>query len=115
MTSKRQRQQRNAARAASNEVFKKTRLEARSLPTAQSEIDDNKLITVDTSDTEGEETWFWNESANETNSDTEEEGDDVDGLDSDLEESRTERAVSPTQMKWNKEGGYKLCGAYGKG
>ncbi len=94
MTSKRQRAQRNAARVASNEVFKKRRLEARSLPTVQSKIDDDKLSTIDTSDTEGEEeTWFWNESANETNSDTEEDGDDVDGLDLDLEESRTERAV----------------------
>lgn len=93
MKSKRQRQQRNAARAASNEVFKKRRLAARSLPTTQSKIDDDKLSTIDTSDTEGEETWFWNESANETNSDTEEEGDDVDGLDMDWEESRTERAI----------------------
>lgn len=72
MTSKRQRKQRNAARAASNEVFKKRRLVARSFPNlAQSMIDDSKLSTVDTRVTEGElETWFWNESANETNSDT---------------------------------------------
>ena len=122
MTSKRQRAQRNAARAASNEVFKKRRLEARSVPTirSQSKIDDDKLSTIDTTDTEEEEeTWFWNESANETNSDTEEDGDDVDGLDLDLEESRTERAVSPgackTQIKWKKEGEDKLRGTYGKG
>ena len=120
MTSKRQRAQRNAARVASNEVFKKRRLEARSIPTVQFKIDDDKLSTIDTSDTEGEEeTWFWNESANKTNSDTEEDEDDVDGLDLDLEEFRTERAVSPeackTQIKWKKEGEDKLCGAYGKG
>lgn len=80
MTSKRQREQRNAARAASNEVFKKRRLEAGSLPkSAQPRIDDNKLNTVDGSDPEGEsETWFGHESANETNLDTEEEGDDAD-------------------------------------
>lgn len=59
-------------------------------------------------------TWFWNESANETNSDTEEEGDDIDGLDLDLKESRTKRAVSPevckTQIRWNKEGEDNLRG-----
>lgn len=54
MTSKRQRQQRNAARAASDEGFKKRRLEA----SAQSKIDDDKLSTTDTSHTEGEEIWF---------------------------------------------------------
>lgn len=46
MTSKRQHQQRNTARAISNEVFKKRRLEARSLLTTQFKIDDDKLIPV---------------------------------------------------------------------
>ena len=113
MTSKRQRQQRNAARVASNEVFKKKQLE---LASAQSQIDDDKLSTTNTSDTEGEEVWFWNESANETNSDTKEEGENVDL--EDVEESRTEQAVSSkvckTQIRWNKKGEDKLRGAYGK-
>ena len=121
MTSKRQREQRNAARAASNEVFKKRRLEARSLSkSAQPKVDDDKLSTVNTSDTEDEsETWFWHESANETNSDTEEEGDDVAESDLDLEEPRIKQAVSPdvskTEIRWNKEGEDRLRGGYGKG
>ena len=54
MTFKRQREQQNVARAASKEVFKKRRLKARSLSnSAQPKIDDDKLSTVDTSDTEG--------------------------------------------------------------
>ena len=41
----------------------------------QNRIDDDKLNTSDTSDTDGEsETWFWNESANERDFDSEEEG-----------------------------------------
>lgn len=121
MTSKRQREQQNAARAALNEVFKKRRLEARSLSkSAQPKIDDDKLSTVDTSDMEDEsETWFWHESANETNSDTEEEGDDVAESDLDLEEPRIKQAVNPdvckTEIKWNKEGEDRLRGGYGKG
>ena len=93
MTSKRQRQQRNAARTASNEVLKKRRLEV----SAQSKLDDDKLSTTDTSNTKGEEIWFWNKSANETNSDKEGERDDVDM--EDVEESRTEQAVSPEVCK----------------
>ena len=73
MPSKRQRDQRNSARAASILTFKKRRLEASRLPKpVQPQPDDN---TNDTSDTEGESgTWYWNESANESFSDTEEEG-----------------------------------------
>ena len=78
---------------------------------AQLEIDDNKLSPTDTSDTEGESgTWFWNESANESNSDTEEEGDKgeaEEGEDNEsnpeIEEPSTEEAVSlEVKMKWNK-------------
>ena len=121
MTSKRQRKYRNAARATSNEVFKKRRLEARSLSkSAQPKVDDNKLSTVNTSDTEDKlETWFWHESANETISDMEEEGDNVAKSDLDLEEPRIKQAVSPdvskTEIRWNKEEEDRLCGGYGKG
>ena len=46
------------------------------LNSAQLEIDDDKLSTTDRSDTEGESgTWFWNESANESDLNTEDEGD----------------------------------------
>ena len=39
----------------------------------QLEKDDDKLSTADTSDMEGESaTWFWNESANESDSDKKE-------------------------------------------
>ena len=79
------------------------------------EIDNNKLSTTDTSNTsdssdrEGESgTLFWNESANESDSDSEEEGNDVDEGDLEEEHSKTERAASPEvpkkELKWNKEG-----------
>lgn len=82
MPSKRRREQWKSARAASLEVFKKRRLEASLLPnSAQLRIDDRKLSTADTTNTDDTDdmdnesgTWFWNKSANETDSDTEEEG-----------------------------------------
>ena len=72
MPIKRRLQHLKAARAASVESFKKRRLEASSLPnSARLQIDNDKLSTGDTSDTDGESgIWFWNESANETNSDS---------------------------------------------
>ena len=103
MPSKRQRAQRNAARAASVEIFKKRRLEASSLLN-QLNTDDDKLSTIDTSDNESDSarTWFWNESANESDSDSEEEGcNNVDEEDLEEEQPRMEQAT--------------LCGGYGKG
>ena len=76
MPSKRQRAQRNAARAASIQTFKKRILEASSpLNSEQLNTDDDKLSTIDTTDDDGDSagTWYWNESANETDSDSEEE------------------------------------------
>ena len=102
MPSKSQREQRTVTRTTSTEFLKKRRSEASPLPnSAELKADDDKLSTVDISDTKGEsEAWFWNKSANETDSDTEEEGnDDVDELDVDIEESRTEQAVSPEARK----------------
>lgn len=56
---------------------------------------------------------FGKKSANESDSDTEEGGEDEDKVDEsksdlDIEEVRTE-------IKWNKEGEDKLCGAYENG
>lgn len=67
MPSKRQREQWKNARRASLQTFKKRKQESCSiLHLAQPQIDDNKLDTSDTSDTEGaSRTWFWNESADE--------------------------------------------------
>ena len=66
MPSKRQRAQRNAARAASVEIFKKRRLEASSLLNSeQLNTHDDKLSTIDTSNDESDSARFWNESANE--------------------------------------------------
>ena len=75
---------------------------------------------VDTSDTKDElETWFWHESANETNLDTEEEGNNVAKSNLDLEEPRIKQTVSPdvskTEIRWNKKGADRLCGDHGKG
>ena len=122
MVSKRRRDHSKAAREASVASFKKRRSEASSLLTSdQCEIDDNKLSTSDTSDTEDDSrTWFWNESANESDSDSE-EGDDDDVDDGDLEEehSKTKREASPEvlkqELKWNKEGERSLRGGYGSG
>ena len=119
MPSKRQRNQRNAATAASNLIFKKRRLETSRLPKpVQPQLDDN---TNDTSDSEGESgNWYWNESANKSGSDTEEEGySDVDEED----ESRTEKSktqekampeVSLMDIRWNRDGESSLRGGYGK-
>ena len=85
---------------------------------AHPEMEDDKLSTTDTSDTEDESgIWFWNESANESDSDTEEgEKEDENESDLEVEESRT---VSPEvlkkEIKWNKEGENKLRGVYGNG
>ena len=123
MPSKRQREQRNAARAASVEIFKMRRLEASSLlNSVQLNIDDDKHSTTDTSDNKSESagTWFWNESANETDSDSEEEGcGDVDEEDLEEEQPKMKRAVSPkiskVELKWNRKGEQNLRGGYGKG
>ena len=123
MPSKRQREQRNAAGAASLEIFKKRRLEPSSLlNSVQLNIDEDKLSTTDTSDNESESagTWFWNESANETDSDSEEEdGGDVDEEDLEEEQPKMERAVGPkiskVELKWNRKGEHSLRGGYGKG
>ena len=123
MPSKRQRDQRNSARAASILTFKKRRLEASRLPKPvqlQSDDDNN-----DTSDTEGESgTWYWNESANESCSDTEEEGySDVEEDDeiktgefeTKIEESRTqEEATQDVSLRWNRDEESSLHGRYGK-
>ena len=79
-------------------------------------INDDKLITVDTSNTEGGlGAWtsgFGMKVPMRQIRTTEEKGNNADKLDLEEEESRTEQAVSPevrkTQIKWNKEG-------YGKG
>ncbi len=121
MVSKRRRDHLKAAREASVASFKKRRSEASSLPTLdQCEIDDNKLSTTNTSDTEDDsQTWFWNESANETDSDLEEESNDEDDENLEEEHPKTEREASPEvlkqELKWNKEGKSSLCGGYGVG
>ena len=73
MPSKRGLEQLKSARAAAVPPLKKKKSEASSvLNSAQLEIDDDKLSTADTSDTEGESgTWFWKESANESDWDSE--------------------------------------------
>ena len=94
MASKRCRDHLKAARGASVASFKKRRFEASSLSNScQRKTDDNKLSTSDSSDTEADSgTWFWNESANEIDSDSEEEGNDVAEGNLEEEHSKTERA-----------------------
>lgn len=82
------------------------KFEASSLPnSAQLQIDDDQLSTHDTSDTEGVSgIWFWNESANELDSDSEEEG-KLDEKDWEGQSS-TQQVVSlqalKVEIKWNK-------------
>ncbi len=123
MPSKRQRDQRNSARAASILTFKTRRLEASRLSKpVQPQPDDN---TNDTSDTEGQSgTWYWNESANESCSDTEEEGNsDVEEEDetktgeseTKTEESKTQEEATPdVSLRWNRDRESSLCEGYEK-
>lgn len=85
---------------------KKRKFEASSvLNSAQLKIDDGKLSTADTIDTidtkEESGTWFWNKSANKSDSDTKNEGNKREGEDEDsesnshIEKPRTKRVVSP--------------------
>ena len=107
--------------------FKRLKKEDKTLahfPTlVQPLLDDNEANTNGTNDTEGEsETWFWHESANESHSNSEEEGySDVDVEESNLEgeqpshEGLARLESEPREIRWNKEGGTKLRGGYGKG
>lgn len=114
-----------SARAAAVLSSKRRKVEASLvLNSAQLEIDDDKLSTTDTGDTEDESgTWFWKGSANETGSEFEEggEGDkgEEEGEDNEsnteTEEPRTKRAIPEIEINWNKEGEDKLRGAYGNG
>ena len=117
MPTKRRLNQLKSARALAVEACKRRKFEASLVVNSQPEIEDDKLSTADTSDTEVESgTWFWNDSANESDLDTE-EGEDGDENESNLEMEES-RAVSPKvrkEIKWNKEGENKLCGVYGIG
>lgn len=76
MPSKRQRDQWKNARVASLQKFEKRREEYSSIPNfVQPQLDEHKANTSNTSDTESwNRNWFWNETANERDSDAGEEG-----------------------------------------
>ena len=101
--------------------FKKRRSEASSLPTSDPcKINDNTLSTMNTSNTEDDfQTWFWNKSANETDSDSKKESNDEDDKNLKEEHPKTEKEASPEvlkqELKWNKEEESSLCGGYGVG
>ena len=127
MTSKRRLAQLQNARLASVTYFKKRKLEQTHRPyTEQPRIDDNELSTNDTGDTgdtnadkDEEGTWFWNQSANELESDSECNGYSNEEGDLGPEGSRTEEEAPPQkrakEIKWNKEGEGNLRGVYGQG
>ena len=137
MPSKRQRAQWKNARAASLQMFKKRRQDSSSVPNLVQPLpDDNEANTSDTTDTEGEsETWFWHESANESDSDSGEEGySDVDVEESNLEGEQPSHEKSARfkkkqpshegvarleselrEIRWSKKGETKLQGGYRKG
>lgn len=83
MPSNRRLDQLKSARVAAVQAKKRRRYEVDIVTDpAPLEIDDDKLSTTDTSNMEGESgILFWNESLNEDDSDTEEEGEEVDKFD----------------------------------
>ncbi len=87
MPSKRRLDQLKSARAVAVQACKKIKSKASSVLNAH----------PDTSDTEDESgTWFWNESANESGSDTEEGDDDEENeLDLEVKESRAVSSEVP--------------------
>lgn len=102
MPSKGQRKQQNAARTASVEFFKKRRLEASFfLTSVQHGTDNNKLSTIDTSNEKVKSgTWFWNKSANKTDSDFEEDGyGDVDENDLEEEQFKIKQAITSSKIE----------------
>ena len=91
MPTKRRLNQLKSARALAVEACKRRKFEASLVVNSQPEIEDDKLSTADTSDTDIESgTWFWNDSANESDSDIE-EGEDGDENESDLEVEELEQ------------------------
>ena len=116
------------ARLVLVEYFKKQKLEYQIHYTEQFYIDnqvwtsdmhdtDNTNNTEDTKEVEEEKkTWFWHQSANESESDTENDG----GYsDIEREESKTEEEVAPSKppkkIHWDKKREDNLWGFYGKG
>ena len=91
--------------------------------TKQPRIDDAQSSTADTDDTdntEDEAIWFWNESANETEAESEGGGkSDVEELSLDQALPRTEEPVyiqsCPKKISWNQEREDRLRSSYGKG
>ena len=124
MPSKRQRNQRNFARAASILTFKKKRLEASQLPKPVQPQPDNNIIN--TSNTKGKSgTWYWNKSANKSCFNTKEEGysnvkeeDETKTRESKTktEESKKQNKATPDgSLRWNRDGESSFCERYRKG
>ena len=110
------------ARLASGEHFKKRKLEQTQLFSAEQLcINENQFDTSDTdgtSDIENEDTWFWHKSANDLESDMEDDG-YFDEEESDLGPQRfrtKEEAALQKPLKeihWDKRGEDNLRGFYG--
>ena len=97
------------------ETCKKRKLEASLIINSQPKIKDNILSMVDMSNMEDKsETWFWNDSTNESNSDIE-EGEDSDTNESDLEVKKSRKVSLKIckEIKWNKKRENKLYGVNG--
>lgn len=128
MPSRNQSKQQNAARAAAALTYKKRKLETSAPPTNLSQQEINCLNTFnmgnidDTSNpeskSEGTRRWYQNESANESDSDTEGEkrNQDTNKEKTQLEMSRAEPVASfkPAVLKQKKEAEHGGQGLYGK-
>lgn len=119
MVSKRQREQRKNATAASLLWYERQRLETPDNSAVNDCHNDEPSDTDDTDNTDSGATWFWNDSANESQSDSEEEGDCDLGEenDSEIEQSRTNEAMvsKKVELVWKKRGDKNLRGGYGNG
>ena len=118
MPSKRRLEQLRNARLVTAEQRKKQKIEeiSNTTTTAQPSIHHNQLCnddTHDTDDTEGVDIWFWNCSANESCSDSEEETEaggkqsDKEDLDVGVKKLRIEKAAplrnAVKEIKWHKK------------
>lgn len=96
------------------EAYKKRKFKASLIINLQPKIKNNKLSTTDIRNTKDKsKTWFWNNSAKESNLDIEKgKNDDENESDLKIEESRKVSTKVCKKIKWNKERKNKLYRLY---
>lgn len=117
MVTKRQRDQRKNATAASVQVYKKRRL---GIQPDEAQLDDCHNDQPSDTDTDQEARWFWDESANESQSDSAEEGDtdwEKENGNKETKQPKTDEPAAPKQIQlvWKEEAEKNKRGTYGAG